>query len=244
MYLALAAASDGPILEIACGTGRISNRLAAAGHDVTGVDIDPGMLDRARRAWSEAPTQAREHGSLTLLDADATSLALNRRFDLVILGFNSLLVIGNGDVSGQQRVLRRMARHLTRDGRAVIDTWLPTPDDLALYDGRLIHEWTRHDPETGELVSKTTSATYEEESRKATIDTFFDAWHEGESPRRTSRRDIAHFPSRDELPAMIDSAGLAPQIIAGDYDMSPLEEDSERVIIVAAKGPSRALERI
>ena len=43
---------------------------------------------------------------------------------------------------------------------------------------------------------------------------------------------------------MIESAGLAPQVIAGDYDMSPLEEGSERVIIVAAKGPSRPLERI
>ena len=132
-----------------------------------------------------------------------------------------------------------MARHLTRDGRAVIDTWLPTKDDLGLYDGRLIHEWTRLDPETGEHVSKTTSATFEEGTKTATIDTVFDAWLEGEPPRRTSRRDVVRFPDRDGLLATIESAGLAPQTVAGDYDMSPLEADSERVIVVAAKGPEQ-----
>ncbi len=239
MYLALAAASDGPVLELACGSGRICLPLAAAGHDVTGVDIDPEMLDRAREAWSDAAGVLDNkgpdaNGSLTLRHGDATEITLSDRFDLVILGFNSLLVMGDGDASAQRAVLANMHRHLTRDGRAVIDTWLPTADDLALYDGRLIHEWTRLDPSTGEQVSKTTSATYEPGSRRATIDTFFDAWHEGEPPRRTSRRDLVHFPTRQMLMEMVEAAGLSPQIVAGDYDMSPLEDDSDRVIVVAA----------
>jgi SAM-dependent methyltransferase len=140
MYLALASASDGPILELACGSGRICIPLAEARHDVIGVDIDPAMLDRAATVWHElrhkrtpaAAGSASQHGSLTLERHDVTAMDLGRRFDLVILGFNSLLVIGNGDAAAQQITLGVMARHLTADGRAVIDTWLPTDDDLGL----------------------------------------------------------------------------------------------------------------
>jgi ubiquinone/menaquinone biosynthesis C-methylase UbiE len=47
LYLALANRTGGPVLEIAVGSGRIAVPLAMAGHDVTGIDRDPGMLRRA-----------------------------------------------------------------------------------------------------------------------------------------------------------------------------------------------------
>src|SRR5205814_6785095 len=47
LYLALAARTGRPVLELAAGTGRIAIPLAAAGFDVTGVDLDPAMLERA-----------------------------------------------------------------------------------------------------------------------------------------------------------------------------------------------------
>ena len=54
LYLALADRAAGPatgtaaILELAVGTGRLAVPIAAAGHRVTGVDLDPAMLARAR----------------------------------------------------------------------------------------------------------------------------------------------------------------------------------------------------
>src|SRR6478735_8927066 len=48
LYLALAARTDGPILELGAGSGRIAVPLAQAGHDVTAVDLDPDMLERAK----------------------------------------------------------------------------------------------------------------------------------------------------------------------------------------------------
>ena len=92
MYLALASASDGSVLELACGSGRICVPLAAAGHNVTGVDIDRHMLARARAAWMKQDA-AEPGGSLSLVQADMTTLALEERFDLVILGFNSILLL-------------------------------------------------------------------------------------------------------------------------------------------------------
>lgn len=234
MYLALASASDGPILELACGSGRICVPLAAAGQRVTGVDRDTDMLGRAADAWRVQPRAKGSAGSLELIEADMSRLALAERYDLVILGFNGLLLMPNREA--QESLLHRMSEHLAADGRAVIDIWLPTPEDLALYDGRMILEWVRRDEETGENVSKTTAARYEHATARATIETFFDAWLPTESPRRSYRRDEIRFTSATELLALVESVGLRPQMVAGDYSMSELTPDSERLIVVAA-GP-------
>jgi 2-polyprenyl-3-methyl-5-hydroxy-6-metoxy-1,4-benzoquinol methylase len=47
-YAALAQETNGSVLEIACGTGRVSIPIARLGFAVTGLDIVPGMLERAR----------------------------------------------------------------------------------------------------------------------------------------------------------------------------------------------------
>jgi len=54
LYLALARRTGGPILELAAGSGRLAVPLAEAGHRVTGVDLDPAMLERARSAAMRA----------------------------------------------------------------------------------------------------------------------------------------------------------------------------------------------
>ena len=49
-YAALAQETGGPVLEIACGTGRATIPIAQRGFAVTGLDVVPGMLERARRS--------------------------------------------------------------------------------------------------------------------------------------------------------------------------------------------------
>src|SRR5918993_5294276 len=48
LYLRLAEVVGDPILELGCGTGRVLAPLAAAGHRITGIDLSPPMLERAR----------------------------------------------------------------------------------------------------------------------------------------------------------------------------------------------------
>jgi SAM-dependent methyltransferase len=56
-YTALAQETSGPVLEIACGTGRVSIPIARLGFDVTGLDIVPGMLEQARGKAAGLPTR-------------------------------------------------------------------------------------------------------------------------------------------------------------------------------------------
>ena len=75
-YLDLAAqaiAQSQPVLEVACGTGRIATRLASAGANMTGFDISPAMLEVARFSSAGIP-------NLQFIEADM------RSFNLVKIG--------------------------------------------------------------------------------------------------------------------------------------------------------------
>jgi len=256
MYLALADATDGTALELMAGSGRIVVPLALAGHEVVAVDNDAAMLGRAAALWrstsDRAPKGSRAHtggratkggsaakagraatGSLELVEADATTLRLKKRFGLVFVALNGLLLLDGR--AAQAELMKVAARHLTRGGRAVFDVWLPAPDDLVLYDGRLVLDWVRDDEATGEHVAKTTSARYQTAARCAEVTSFFDAWHDGEPTRRTLRIDRISFISADELVSLAESAGLQVDQLSGDYEMGDFAAESNRVVMVCRR---------
>ena len=56
---------DGPVADVGCGTGRLTAYLDGLGIDVVGIDLSPGMIAVARRAY---PALRFEVGSMTALD--------------------------------------------------------------------------------------------------------------------------------------------------------------------------------
>ena len=60
----IALAADGPVLELGCGTGRISRPLARAGVNLVGIDRSAPMLDRARRRLAENVRRLRQRHQL------------------------------------------------------------------------------------------------------------------------------------------------------------------------------------
>src|SRR6185295_14842394 len=66
------------VLDLGCGTGRVSLDLGAHGHRVTGVDVDPVLIEELRRR------AAAENLAVGGVAADARDFQLGRRFDLVL----------------------------------------------------------------------------------------------------------------------------------------------------------------
>jgi SAM-dependent methyltransferase len=231
LYLALADRADGPVLELAAGTGRLAIPLAEAGHLVTGVDLDPAMLDRARRRSRGTAGADR----LTLVEADLVGLHLPDagRFGLAFIALNSLLVLATR--AAQAAALKALADHLAPGGLAVVDVWLPDAEDLARFDGRIMLEWPRLDPETGAIVTKSDSALHDAASATVTLTTIFEEGGQGGPTRRWVRRDRLRLVSADELREFAERAGLTIELMAGGYDLGPLGPGSERAILVAVK---------
>ena len=83
-YSALAQETGGPVLEIACGTGRVAIPIARQGFAVTGLDVVPAMLDRARFKAEAAGLSVR------WVEGDARDFDLDsERFRLIFLTGNA-----------------------------------------------------------------------------------------------------------------------------------------------------------
>jgi SAM-dependent methyltransferase len=88
LWRELAAAANGPILDLGAGTGRVALDLAQAGHDVTALDSDEALLD-------ELATRARARGlKVDCLHADARELNTAEPFALVLAPMQFVQIVG------------------------------------------------------------------------------------------------------------------------------------------------------
>jgi SAM-dependent methyltransferase len=231
MYLELSGRPPVRILELAAGTGRLAVPLAAAGHRVTGVDLDEAMLHRARERAAVAGAERR----LRLIHADLVGLRLPDagRYDLSILALNSLFLLPSRQA--QLGAMVALAEHLAPGGRAVVDVWLPDVDDLARYDGRLLLDGVAVDPETGRTITKTWAATHDPATGAVTVTTIYDEGMPGEAAIRWVRRDPMRLVGADELVALARAAGLSVELVAGGYDLRARRPGDERAVIVARR---------
>lgn len=97
------------VLDVACGHGRIANRLARRGAIVTGLDADPFLIARAQAADSSAEYIEGDMRALPFGDAS---------FDAALLWFTAF---GYFDEDGNRAVLREVRRVLRPGGRAILD---------------------------------------------------------------------------------------------------------------------------
>ena len=107
------------VLDVGCGVGRWSRRLAAAGARVTGVDISATMLAEARRRAADAGLAE----SCRFVQADLSTLDLDRRFDQ-ILGVTVLQHILRPVALIE--AIRRLRRHLAPGGELVLLEAMPS----------------------------------------------------------------------------------------------------------------------
>jgi SAM-dependent methyltransferase len=233
LLLALAARSGGPILELASGSGRVALPLADAGYEITAVDLDPAMIRRAELALSAVDDEVR--GRVTLVEADLLGLELpgGARFGLGLVALNSILLMGTR--ARQREAFATLARHLRPGGLAVVDTWVPGPDELARYDGSVGLEYVRRDPESGLIVTKTMAAEYEPATGHVTLTAIYDEGEPGGPVRRWIRQDRLLLADGEDLADMAEAAGLVVEVVAGGYDLEPVAPHDDRAVLVARK---------
>jgi SAM-dependent methyltransferase len=127
-YVDRARMARGAVLELGCGTGRLTLRIARAGVAVTGVDRSAAMLDRLRAKLLREPTGVR--GRITLLERDYLQLEESLgQFALVAWPFNALHHCA--DTEQLRTMLTRARGWVAPRGRLVLDGYLP---DRQLYD--------------------------------------------------------------------------------------------------------------
>ena len=127
-YVEEAVTSGGPVVELACGTGRILVPIAKAGIPVIGVDASAGMLEVAREY------AAAEGVELDLRHGDLREPPVTERVPLVLIPFRSLLHMTSEPE--RLRALRAAHELLLPGGRLVFDVFAPSAEDVADTNGR------------------------------------------------------------------------------------------------------------
>ncbi|MCB8979943.1 MAG: class I SAM-dependent methyltransferase [Ardenticatenaceae bacterium] len=231
--LQLASESDGPILELGCGSGRLLLPLAKAGNTVTGLDVSPVMLDRARERVGQEATAVQQR--ITLFQADMTHFALpgSPTFGLVVIPYNTLLHL---DIAQALATLRHVRGCLAENGRLFID--LANPVDIANTpeDALLSLENVLTDPETGELIVHLASNQLDTAEQTLQITWIYDvSAPDGGPVYRTVAHGTYHYRYPHQLELLLQEAGFKLLSLWGDYDQSPYDEESDRLLILAEK---------
>ncbi|MGV3719663.1 MAG: class I SAM-dependent methyltransferase [Actinomycetota bacterium] len=136
--------AGGPVLDVACGTGRVLLPLLRDGMDVDGLDSSGAMLGAARsKAAAEGYTPR-----LTL--AEMHAFELGRRYALVVIPFNSY--IHNLTSDHQIDALRCCRQHLLPGGKLTFDVFFPGPEYRSQPQGEPDLEAEILDPQTGNTL--------------------------------------------------------------------------------------------
>lgn len=216
--LARRLAPRGPVVELGCGTGRLTILLARAGIPVIGVDRANAMVDRLEAKLAEEPATVAER--VRVVRSDYRSFAPEAPVPLVVWPFNSLHHLDSPEAL--TAMLARIRSWLTDRGVVALDAYLPSPE---LYgpDPEARHEVRQLvDPRDGEVLETWEQGWWDADEQKNHI---LQVYRRSDGTERRVHLALRMF-EHDRLLACIEEAGLSLGGEFGDYLGAPLAEDA------------------
>jgi SAM-dependent methyltransferase len=230
-YLSLAQAARGPVLDVACGTGRIMLPCLKAAVDVEGLDLFPGMLTRLREKASALGFNPRLH------ESNMAGFQLSRRYALIMIPFNAF--VHNLTADDQLECLQSCCDHLQPGGLLVFDTafpgqqWVGAPSGTRVLEGEIPH------PDTGLPVRMWDTRTFDRVKQVQY------SCNEIEMLDATGKVIATHLSKttlrwiyKTEMELLLRIAGFARWQILGGFDGRPLEHETDAMIVQAWTAPS------
>lgn len=217
-------AAGGPgrrVLDLACGSGRFTIPLGASGAITTGADLSETMLERARAATEERGL------AVDYVCLDMRQFDLGRSFDAVVIAANSLMHLHTRD--DFTRAFASIRRHLAPGGKLIFDIFVPSARLLSLPPGerQLLGRFAH--ARMGEVTVEETIA-YDPIWQVSQAD-----WHWSTPTHpdfRQTRLELRQIYPQ-ELPLLLELGGLRLDARFGDFDRSPLTEQSWRQVCLA-----------
>ena len=207
------------ILELCCGTGRLTLPIAKEGYTITGVDITPSMLEKAK-------TKASKEGlEIEFIEADIRTLDLPDKYDFIFIPFNSIHhLYKNEDLF---MAFKAVKNHLKEGGLFLLDCF--NPNIQFIVEGekeqKNIAEYTTDDGR--EIVIKQIMR-YENKTQINRIE-----WHYYINGKFNSIQNLdmrLFFPQ--ELDTYIKSIGFSITNKFGSFEETPFNDNSDKQIFV------------
>ena len=219
-----------PVLELGCGTGRITMALAEAGKRITGVDLSGRMLERAVKKRAALRVEARER--VHFVQGDMARFDLGEKFRLVIIPFRPFQHLL--EVRQQMDCLECVRKHLAPGGRLILDLF--QTDAERMHDPVHMREVPLSEYETADgrhvRISERLAAFHRAEQRND-VEMIFSIRHrDGRQERLVFAWPLRYF-FRYEVEHLLARCGFKVMALYGDFDRSPIRDDSPEMIFVA-----------
>ncbi len=211
----------GAVIDLGCGSGRLFAALLAGGATrLVGIDGSPALLERAE-------ARIGGDGRIELAVGDVRSVHRRDRFSLAILAG---VVAHLGGPEDALRALEAARAVLEPDGVLIVD--LLGPGALPPHDLSLSIDWERQIGER-RVVRRSRLVRHEApEGLRVDYTTLTDLVEADGTIARLPASFRLWYPSPGTLIGLAEEANLAVEATFGSHDLDPLEDGSERCIIV------------
>ena len=213
----------GTVLELGCGTGRMTIPLAENGVDIVGLDVVPGMVDLARQKSEGMPIE--------WVVADVRTFQLRRKFRLIFESgsvFHHMLTRQD-----QEAYLARVREHLEDDGRLVLSIFFPKSHNLVSSDEE--EEWfTAEHPDGYEI--KVTGIDKYDAFRQIKTETAYRRWMDSSGKEMLQVAPLSlRYVFPQEMEALLHYNGFEIVEQYGNFDRSPVIDESRLITLVCRK---------
>ena len=225
------------ILELGCGTGRITLPLARKGCDVTGLDMSRGMLDVCAEKWGD---EGNLSGALTLVHGDMSQFQFEEQFDAIVIAYRTFMHLHTQ--KQQLKCLECIRKHLTNDGIVLMNTWNPKAAYIHAYDDKN----SDNEYNLVEVYSPLNSGTAIQHFHRVQCDPILQRMHEehllitfDEDDHEMDRVVLPMsrvWTTVRELRLLFSLSGLEVVSLFGGFDSTPFTRDSEESIWVLKRG--------
>jgi SAM-dependent methyltransferase len=224
------------VLELACGTGRITLPMAVRGCEqrsdfrIAGIDSSAEFIARAQELRQEQEPAVQR--ATTFAEGDMRNIDLGETFDLIALGFNSFAYLHT--IDDHLACLDGVRRHLAPGGHFILDVIVPQFNFVA--DAQVIPPVIRLElnhpvPEAGiERFLRSYTDRYDGATQTITTTYFYEIYHEDGRQERTSKDLAWHMFYPHELELLLRQAGFRIIERHGDYNRSPFTSRSKQYV--------------
>ena len=225
-YVALARAASGPVLDVACGTGRILLPCLQAGVDIEGVDLFEPMLKTLREKAAHLGLTPR------LYQADMSEFSIPRRFALVMIPFNAF--IHNMTQEAQIRCLHLCREHLMPGGMLAFDTFFPSLKYVRTEPNTRVLEGESPHPETGLPMRMYDTRTLDRVAQTQHSLNEFELLAADGSVQSVYRTQVtSRYIYKHEMELLLRIAGFKRWEISGDFERRPLTCEKDAMVVLA-----------
>jgi len=206
-----------PVLELACGTGRVTIPIAKNNFSITGLDLLNSMLKEAKRKSKELGIE------IEWIEGDMSNFNLINKFNLIIMpgcAFNWFL-----DLESVEKCLSSVKKHLNPNGGFIFDVFNPDLNLLVRDPLKTYPNAKYQDPDGGGLITVSEKSSYDKATQISKVKLSYSISDKTISNELKLRM---FFPQ--ELEAILKYNRFKINAKYGDFDQTPFTSDSRRQI--------------